>query len=244
MTNSIASQPTSFVQVGRGLYKQIIKIYGGRAWANSVTAILHRFAPALPAKFIEFDKKGRGDAVNHDLYGYDLERDLAVIQVRQASRTRANGFLNVRKSYFLVGFTETGEPFRHPVEPKVVQKASQNDGDPADVVRAAERWIFQVTAAQYSAGLRQGDVFMYPVKRRPPKTAERVGLRLSVLETHEIRALDIVRDSNGKIYAYDPRLYHLKGQHDTLYATTVDQWWVIVPGREARTYDFAERLGD
>lgn len=221
--------------------------YGAISSLGCVTALLniHRhFASALPEAYAAFDHVQRGDAVNHDLYGYDAGRDLAVFQVRHYFRQYRNGFANIRKTYFLVGFTETGAPFRHPVSAHTIRAAVRRGESPAEVVRAAERWIFGVTPAQYARSVRQGDVLMFPARGRPASDAMTVGRRLLLLDSHELRAHKIVRDAKGEIWAYDPAIYHIKGQHVPLYAPDVDGWWIVRPGREGTSYDFAERLGD
>jgi hypothetical protein len=73
----------------RGRYGEVLSLADGTA----VPAILNRFQAALPASFAEFDRKGRGHAINTALYGYDPAQDVAVIQVRHARR-------RYRKSFF------------------------------------------------------------------------------------------------------------------------------------------------
>jgi hypothetical protein len=231
---------TDDIRVRRDVYGAILEISG----PLTVHDITTRFAVALPTSYVAFDHANRGDAVNHDLYGYDAPRDLAVFQVRHAFRPSRRGYLNTRKTYFLVGFTEDGNPFRHPVGAHAIRSAINRGCSPAEVVRVAERWIFNVTPAQYDRGVRQGDVFMFPAGRQPPKDAERVGSRLVLLDSHELRAHEIVQDAKGRIWAYDPAVYHLKHQHVPVYAPTVSCWCRVCGGREAHTWDFAERLGD
>ena len=62
---------------------------------------------------IESDKRQRGSAINCDLYGYN--NDLIVLQIRQCI-FRPGRFNKVRKDYYLIGKTETGGLFAHPVE--------------------------------------------------------------------------------------------------------------------------------
>src|SRR4051812_14429036 len=79
--------------------------YGALHHAAGLPAadILARFACCLPERRCEFDRKGRGDAVNWALYGYDAGQAVAIVQCRQAVRRYRNGFLNLRKTYNLVG---------------------------------------------------------------------------------------------------------------------------------------------
>lgn len=241
VVSAYLSTPTPMQVTRRGYYNELF----GQVAQEQVHDILATFRPALPETMVEFDKAGRGDAINHDLYGYDPERQLAVVQVRHAFRARRNGYLNVRKGYYLVGYTETGAPFRHPVSGHAIQAAARNDGnDPAEVVRAAERWIFQVTSRQYRHAVRQGDVLMFRARGTPGDTAEHVGSRCTVMGTHEIRATEIRQDARGELWAWDPAVYHLEHDHAPVYADTVDHWYVIRPGREQDAWDFAQRLGD
>jgi hypothetical protein len=239
---SLATETIEPFNVTRDRFGAITR-FGG-VTAPAVHDIHRRFATALPERYVTFDHAQRGDAVNHDLYGYDAARDLAVFQVRHFFRRYRNGFANVHKAYFLVGYTETGSPFRHPVSAHTIRAAIRRGSDAAEVVRVAERWIFGVTPNQYARSVRQGDVLMFPARGRPPSDAKPVGRRLLLLDSHELRAHEIAQDAKGEIWAYDPAIYHLKEQHVPLYAPDVDGWWIVRPGREGASYDFAERLGD
>lgn len=235
-----AAETAQTPAVARDGYGAIV----GRIGTVPVSEIHARYAAALPECYADFDRARRGDAVNHALYGYDGDRGLAVFQVRHFYRRSRHGYANVRKAYFLVGFTETGAPFRHPVSAHTIRAAVRGAASPAEVVRVAERWIFRVTPAQHARSVRQGDILMFPARGRPAPAAEPIGRRLLLLDSHELRAHEIVRGTDGEVWAYDPTIYHLKDQHIPLYAPDVDGWWIVRPGREGTTYDFAERLGD
>jgi hypothetical protein len=238
----LAAETTGPFEVKRDRFGAIINFSG--ATAPAVHEIHRRFAAALPERYVAFDHVQRGDAVNHDVYGYDADRDLAVFQVRHFFRRYRNGFANTRKAYFLVGYTETGAPFRHPVSAHTIRAAIRRGADPAEVVQVAEQWIFGVTPKQHARSVRQGDILMFPARGRPASDAKPVGRRLLLLDSHELHAHEILQDAKGEIWAYDPAIYHLKEQHVPLYAPDVDGWWIVRPGREGVTYDFAERLGD
>jgi hypothetical protein len=216
----------------------------GHVDAVPVADIDARFSPALPEEYVEFDSARRGDAVNRDVYGYDHERNLAVIQIRHCFRRYRNGYANLHKAYFLVGFTEADAPFRHPVSGHAIHAAIRGGASPKAVVEAAECWIFRVTRARNTRSVRQGDIVMVSARGRPRASSQIVGQRLVLLDSHEIRAHEIVRDPEGEIWAYDPAVDHLKGQHAPLHAPDIDGWWILRPGREGTTYDFARRLGD
>ena len=97
--------------VRRGRYNEIASLGG-----ISAKDIVDRFQTCLPERFISFDRKMRGDALNLDLYGYCESEDVALIQIRHTFRRGARHYANTHKDYVLCGFNEiTKEPFRHPV---------------------------------------------------------------------------------------------------------------------------------
>jgi len=179
----------------------------------------------------EFDKKGRGYATNWDLYGYgrDLHsnRLLAVIQVRQSVRQRANGYLNIHKSYFLLGRNEDNSVFAHPVESRAIHAAIKRGGD---IVPAVQSWIF---GADYAKVLRHGDLALIPTSR---PQGEQIPAGTCVLEgSHEIAAA-AYRD-NGNLYALNPEVSHIPGVHPDVCA---QGWYQIVVGRRTDTWSFAK----
>jgi hypothetical protein len=198
--------------------------------------IINLFRPALEQEYCNVDKKHRGTALNHDLYGYDPDQGVAVIQARQAICSKYG--TSTRKTYFLVGRNEiTGQFFRHPVGAHAVRAAINVNPDPAATVQAVQRWMWEVTPKQLAASIRQGDVLMVP-ERVVPMT-EPVGTTLIVAESHMITAAQI--KTNGRIYCLDPTVVHAKGQHAPVAARG---WFSIRVAREADAWDFAERIGD
>ncbi len=227
--------------VVRGHFAQILSI-------NGVTAktILARFKDALPASRCQFDRKGRGDALNIDLYAHDRKQDVAIVQIRQAYRRGATHFLSLRKTYALVGHTETAAPFRHPVSPTAVRKSIRaNPEDPSAGVAAAQRWIWRCTEKQLkdslAVGMRQGDVLL--VRAHEPKDGVDVGGGFTVGGSHEIRADRVVQTPDGGVFALNPTLVHAKNQHAPVYADT-DGWYSVRAGREEPAWDFSQRFGD
>ncbi|MFA5466962.1 MAG: hypothetical protein WC251_03835 [Candidatus Izemoplasmatales bacterium] len=190
-----------------------------------------------------WDSKGRGEQVTVDLYGIDAKENLFVIQVRQSFRTHKNWFLSVRKSYFLIGYNENGNPFAHPINAAVVHGAIKRDPSPVSPVRAAQAWIWGIAEDKLPTVLRNGDVALIPAKC--PRTDVMVfsGGEYRVdddvaadhhLITNEIRA-------NGAIYAQNPTLYHRKGQHPEARG---EGWYKVVVGRRANFWDFARPTVD
>ena len=203
--------------------------------------IIDLFRPALEEEYIDLDRKGRGSCLNHDLYAYDPGQGVAVIQARQYYKRSARHYGATRKTYFLCGRNEiTGEYFRHPVSAHTVRAACRRSTDPtrADVVRAVQRWMWQVTEKQLSAAVRQGDILLVP--EREPKNAPSRGVSLTVAESHRILA-DEIR-LNGRCYALNPTMVHAKGQHAPV--EMLDGWYSIRVARTAHAWDFAERIGD
>lgn len=227
--------------VRRGHFHQILSIDGVDA-----AHILRPFKEALPEARCHFDGKGRGEALNLDLYGFDAAQDVAIVQIRQAFRDSPRHYLSVRKTYALVGCTEIGAPFRHPVEAMVVRKAVAADpDDPAAVVAAVQRWIWRCTLKQLkgslAAGMRQGDVLLVHV--REPRDGDDVGSGFTVGGSHEIRADRVVQTADGRVFALNPTLLHTKNQHAPVYADA-DGWYSVRAGREAAAWSFSSRFGD
>lgn len=231
------------MQTNRGWYDQIITITTEHGDVIPESDILERFSPALPELGIS-GSNGCYDAVNAGLYGYCAKQDVAVIQIRNSVKAKKHYFPSVRKTYCLVGFNEiTGLPFRHPVSANIIRANVQDGDNPADAVFAAQRWIFQVTAKQLSKSIRQGDVLLVPAKSKPKETTH-LGDTLIVAESHRIEAIEIVRDTKNRVWAFDPAIYHQKGQHDAIYGDQVDQWYMVKPGREVEAWSFCQRLKD
>jgi len=180
----------------------------------------------------EFDDKGRGSALNWDLYGFGRDihskRLLIVVQIRQFIRRYRNGFGTVRKSYFLIGRNEDNTAFAHSVESRVIHSAI-NTG--RDVVKAVQDWIFQ---CDYKKVIRQGDLALIPV-RKVNTEATIIEGNIHVLEdSHQLTASDIRK--NGVLYAFNPSLVHLPGTHP---AVSAKGWYKVVVGKRASHWDFA-----
>lgn len=244
-TISIPAYATA--NIVRGRYGELAK--SGGVGGLTGAKIIKRFEPALPAPFHEFDHVGRGEALNHDLYGYDAAQELAVVQIRHVSRRTRNGFLRVHKDYALVGVNENGNWFRHPVSSSAVHGAiRKTPEDPAAAVRGAQKWMWGVTDAQLktslAAGKRQGDVLL--VRERTPREADITVEHpptVVVGGSHEIRAARIVEVKSGRIVAQAPSLWHSKHQHAPTYADD-EGWYSVRVAAEAATWKWGTRLAD
>lgn len=178
-----------------------------------------------------FDKKQRGQALNWDLYGIgrDVHTDklLIVVQVRQYEKRYKNGYPNIRKNYFLIGTNEDGTTFAHPVESRVIHAAIRKE---ADVVYAIQSWIFGV---DYERVIRQGDVALVPIKRRPD-ALEKDEFVATLQDSHYLTAEKLAE--NGNLYALNPIITHLPATHPTVSAIG---WHRIVVGNRAKFWKFA-----
>ena len=184
---------------------------------------------------IDFDSKGRGSALNWDLYGigrdYHSKRTLIVIQVRQFIRRRKNYFPEIKKSYFLIGRNEDNTVFAHPVSANVVQAAARAG---KDVVRAVQNWIFGV---DYTRIIRQGDICLIPLKSKAVlANCEDVSNQFTMQDSHLLKAAE-VKNCGANIYAQNVNLYHLPKTHPDFENLT--GWFKVVVGRRSDFYDFA-----
>lgn len=178
----------------------------------------------------EFDRKGRGSAINWDLYavGNDVHSGelLIVIQVRQFERRHKNWYGNVRKNYYLLGTNEDGTTFAHPVSSNVIHAAIRRD---ADVVLAVQNWIFD---GDYANMIRHGDLALVPVKSAPAPLTDRTEMVLE--NSHQLTAQAI--RLNGHLYAKNPTLVHLPGTHPTV---SGQGWFRVQVGNRAAFWKFA-----
>lgn len=181
----------------------------------------------------EFDRRGRGQSLNWDLYGvgYDVHTGelLAVIQVRQFERRYKNGYPNIRKNYFLIGRNEDGTTFAHAVSHAPIFAAIKKD---KDVVLAVQNWIF---GGSYADMVRQGDLCLLPLTVRPAGSKGQMR-RTAILEgSHRLTATQVA-EVDGRLYAKNPHLTHLPGTHPDVEA---GGWCRIMIGRRAEFWHFA-----
>lgn len=203
-------------------------------WVNKMITKLSRNADSHGWGNIgksAFDKKGRGEAINWDLYGYGRDchcrRKLAVIQVRQYQKLYKNGYANVKKSYFLIGNNEDKTAFAHPVSARAIHAAIRNG---QDVVREAQGWIF---GHKYEKILRQGDVGFV----RAYRAGEYHGDAIVIMGTHRV---------TGKISKRGSHLYVEDGvvTHPTHKDEMLPGLWEIIIGRRAPYHEFVEPTAD
>jgi len=182
----------------------------------------------------DFDDKGRGEAINVDVYGLDDTQKLYVIQVRQFIRQNKNWYPQVRKSYFLIGYNENGNPFAHSIPAATVHAAIKRDPSPDSPVKAAQAWIWKINEDQLPHILRNGDVALIPATKVPRNNITiETGMK-RIVDSHWIYSKEI--RINGATYALNPTLRHLKGQHPTQKGKG---WYKIMVADRASFHDFA-----
>lgn len=187
---------------------------------------------------IESDKRNRGTSINVDVYGYDEAQGLAVIQVREC-QFHPGRFSRVRKDYYLVGHTEPGAVFAHPVDSPARSKRAMST--PEACVRYILATIWGCREEDLAEIVRQGDVALIPA--RLPDGAELLTETETIIrETHRLRAERLYR-SGKTLYAYRRvSLVHLRRQHATV--QVYSGIYRVAEGREASTWGFSEPTAD
>jgi len=190
----------------------------------------------------EFDRKGRGSALNWSLYdvGSDIHnrKRLIVIQVRQFIKNPKRQFANIRKSYFLIGRNEDNSVFAHPVESRVIHHAISKGND---VIKSVQDWIF---GCDYTKIQRQGDIAVIPVRKNQLKGDIYDNNEYKIKpengsDNHFLQAYEIMIDESKHcqtVFANNPFLQHLPGVHPDIKAKG---WHKIIIGKRANFYDFA-----
>lgn len=181
-----------------------------------------------------FDSKGRGSAINWDLYGFgkDLHtrKTLAIVQIREYTKTKKTWWPQIRKNYFLIGRNEDGTAFAHPVQSQVIHGAIKKG---KDVLHAVQSWMF---GCDYKKVVRQGDVALVPVSRF--RATPVIEIEVVVAENHHITAEEI-RENRDYIYVKNP-----KSVHPTHPPIEAEGWFKVMVGRRARYWRFARPTKD
>jgi len=183
-------------------------------------------------------EKGRGEELSIDLYGADFDKNLYVVQVRQASRARTSYWLEVRKSYFLIGRNENGLAFAHCINGAGVRAAirQETEAKPETAVNAALKWIWSTD--RYTEIVRQGDIGLLPVKLKP--AIKPIGAHvIMVVDAHQLWSGEIRK--NGKLFAKNPYLHHVKKQHPDV---KCNGWYQVIVGKRELPWSFAPATKD
>lgn len=188
---------------------------------------------------IESDKKQRGSAINTALYGYDTEQQLAVVQVREAV-FHPRRFTRVRKDYYLIGHTETGGFFAHPVDSPA--RSSYAMSGPKECVDYVLSKIWNCRIKDLEDIERQGDVAFIAVPSIP-KTAVPIEEATVTLRDSHILTGQIWKDWDGTLYTRrGARLVHSKRQHAAIKAKA--GVYRVQEGVRAQTWGFTAPKGD
>ena len=188
---------------------------------------------------IESDKKQRGSAINTALYGYDTEQQLAVVQVREAV-FHPRRFTRVRKDYYLIGHTETGGFFAHPVDSPL--RSSYAMSGPKMCVDWVLSKIWQCRIKDLEDIERQGDIAMIPVPSIPKTAVPVEDGEVTLRDSHKLTG-QIWKDQDGTLYTRrGARLVHSKRQHATIKAKA--GVYRVQEGVRAETWGHTTPLGD
>lgn len=189
---------------------------------------------------IASDKKQRGSSINVDVYGYDEALGLAVIQVREC-RFHPRRYNRVRKNYYLIGRTESGNIFAHPIDSPA--RSARAMDTPEACVRWVECKIFCCTERQLSKIVRQGDVAFVPAAI--PADAERVPVGEFLVDeggSHLLRGERAYLSGRKLFVRGNAALVHVKKQHAPI-AVPRGSWRIQV-GYRAETWDFSAPTRD
>jgi len=204
-------------------------------------AALSREAEAAGAftSGIEADRKRRGQAVNTDLFGHDEDRDLIVIQVRQAI-FHPRRYTEVRKNYLLIGHNEeTGVVFAHPVISPARSKTALSS--PTACVDYVLAKIWGCRVEDLGEIHRQGDIAFVPV-RNLPAGASRVEGPVLLRGTHKLTGDEIYADGARYYVRKRGHLVHKKRQHVPV--TVRGGLFRVQVGQRASLWDFTIQKGD
>jgi len=187
---------------------------------------------------IESDKKGRGSAINCDLFGYDEFAGLIVVQVREAV-FHPRRYTRVRKDYYLVGRNENGSTFAHPVDsPARSKKALES---PEKTVEWVLCQVWGCTPDALPLIKRQGDVALIPA--RLPAGSVETDNCVVLRNTHKITG-KIMKSPDGGLYCERATVVHKKRQHATIRKTPKGAWYRIKQGVRADVWGFTRPVGD
>lgn len=187
---------------------------------------------------IHSDKKLRGSAINADCYGYDEEQGLVVVQVREAV-FHPRRYTRVRKDYYLIGHTESGRFFVHPVESPARSGRALESPEATVAYVLAKIWDCRIQDLKDIE--RQGDVAFVPITRIPG-TAKKLEAKEVVLrDTHVLKG-EIWEDGGTYYTRRGARLVHTKRQHAPVRAK--GGVYRVQPGVRAAVWGFTAPMGD
>lgn len=185
------------------------------------------------------------EAHNLDVFGFDVDRQLAVIQLRRAYKKKEGYFTQVEKSYALVGIDD-GQLFSHPLQASPARNPNLRSHTAEDTVRWAEGKIFGVPVSRLHTLVRQGDIAFVPCRAIPAVAKENLVdvMDLVIRGSHSIKVDGLLYKDPDEQFFFDgvAELVHTKGQHK---AVQVEGRYKIVAGKKGRSAWWADsELGD
>lgn len=110
--------------------------------------------------------KGGYEARHVDVYGFDVVRQLAVVQLRRCWKKKDSWYPEVSKAYALIGIDD-GQVFSHTIDGSPRRQRDFDYQAPEDTVKWAEAKIFNIPVSKLGTIIRQGDVALVPVSSIP-----------------------------------------------------------------------------
>jgi hypothetical protein len=185
------------------------------------------------------DKRQRGTAINVDLFGFEEEQGLIVVQVRQAV-FHPRRHTEVRKNYLLIGRNEeTGGVFAHPVDSPARSKKALETPQTAVAYVLAKVWGCRVEDLPEIH--RQGDIAFVPVRSVPADATEVQG-PVVLRGTHKITGDKILRSGDTYYVVKRGHLSHTKRQHAPV--TVRNGFYRVQEGNRASLWGFSLQKGD
>ena len=185
------------------------------------------------------------EAHNLDVFGYDVGRQLAVIQLRRAYKKKEGYYTQIEKAYILVGIDEA-QLFSHPLQSSPARNPNLKTHTAEDTVRWAEGKIFGVPVSRLDTIVRQGDIAFVPCRAIPAVAKENLVdvMDLVIRGSHSIKVDGLLYKDPDEQFFFDgvAELVHTKGQHK---AVQVEGRYKIVAGKKGRSAWWADsELGD
>jgi hypothetical protein len=186
------------------------------------------------------------EARSIDVFGYDVSRKLAVIQIRRAYKRKVSHFLSVSKAYALIGIDE-GQPFSHVLKSSPRRLPDLCTRTPEEVVAWAEKVIFGLKSeADVSKIKRQGDIALVPVKSIPKNAAPVEAGEVVFRGSHRLVGR-IFKQESGDYFVEggrDTRMLHTKHEHGAVFTSKGQTFRVVVGMRGDDPRWLSATLGD
>ena len=186
---------------------------------------------------IESDRKRRGSAINTALYGYSESEGLAVVQVREAV-FHPTRWTRVRKDYYLIGHSENGNFFAHPVGTPSRSKLALETPEATVAYVLAKVW--DCRPQDLPDIERQGDIALVPIVKLP-FYANQVPGPVTLRNTHVLTG-DLWQHEGSYYTRRGAKLTHTKGQHAPVRAK--GGYYRVQEGIRATHWGFTAPHGD